>query len=74
LDIELYDFAKEILIPEYLRQSRARTDAKLFDELDRLPAAGKVRSYLDAGYRKGYVEVATGLIRKRNGMPMKGSY
>jgi hypothetical protein len=76
LDIELYDFAKNELVPKYAHEAAGydHADSESPPLTDGLPAKAKMYSYLDAGFRKIYLEPVTGLIRRYNGKPMKGSY
>lgn len=75
-DIELYDYVRNTLLPE----NRAwygdslQSDLAAFRSRARLNASMNMKTMIDYGVRKIYVEPVSGLVRRINGRPAKGSY
>ena len=75
LDIALYDFVVNELIPEQRKRYGRSFDADLnnFKQLNE-DGPKMMKRYLDYILRKFYIEPVTGLIRMLHGKPYKGSY
>lgn len=74
-DIELYTYCKNVLIPEQTRILLGSTDSNTpLRPLDRINLPDKVKPYIDFVFRKLYMELATGALRKLAGLPPYGSY
>ncbi|WP_320041118.1 sulfotransferase family 2 domain-containing protein [uncultured Desulfobacter sp.] len=76
LDIKLYNYVLNQLIPErnnQYGQTVLKTDLERFRR-DNVHTKTHVKNYADYIIRKVYYEPITGLIRKKSGMPAKGSY
>ncbi len=74
-DIKLYRYVRDELFPE----EKALLEGTLEHELKRFRQQCKTFTwpaarYLDYIYRKLYIDIITGLIRIKNGLPYKGSY
>ena len=76
LDLELYDFVKECLLPKYRSEYGPKliTDVAEFSESNKSFSDPSVKLYFDYMARKLYYEPITGLIRKTNALPYRGSY
>lgn len=76
LDRELYDWVRNELIPEYIKQHGAgfAEDLKEFKGLLNDPDTQPTKAIPSLIMRRAYVRPVTGLIRRWNGMPYSGSY
>jgi len=76
LDIQLYNYAKDTLFPEYIREYGAAylKDVELFKSENSNLGISMYKRYVDYGLRKIYIEPITSLIRLGHGMEAKGSY
>jgi len=76
LDLQLYDFVKENLLPRYRTEYGPDliTDVREFSESHARFEGLSLKLYLDFVVRKLYYQPVTGLIRKFNGLPYRGSY
>ncbi len=76
LDIELYQYAKEILYPEYIKDygSEFQNDVDTFKSVNEKANLTMYKRYTDYMLRKVYIEPVTNLIRISHGMQAKGSY
>lgn len=75
VDIELYKYVNEVILPRQ-RQDYGlglKKDLTLFKQKLETFQWGPKR-YLDYIFRKCYLDFGTGLIRKMNGLPYRGSY
>lgn len=74
-DIKLYDYVTNTILPKYSRQYEINSDtAQQEIESYNKENPSMNRRYIDYIFRKIYCEPVTGLIRKSNGLPYKGSY
>lgn len=73
-DILLYDYCKNVLIPDQTRRIFGDGSEILGPVNSGSTFLSEVKSYSDYLLRKFYLEPATGLIRKSAGLPSKGSY
>lgn len=77
LDIELYEYVKTVLLPraKVIYGPNFDDDLNLFKNSNNRYSL-KNRIFLDLDYmvRKCYYELIFGIIRKKNGLPPKGSY
>lgn len=76
LDLQLYDFVNETLLPQYRSEygTGLRQDARKFAEWNTTFEDQSFKLYLDYAVRKLYCEPITGVLRKLNGLPYRGSY
>jgi hypothetical protein len=76
LDIQLYQFVREELFPQYIEEYGAAfdSDVQVFQQHNLQFEPPMARRYVDYLVRKLYVEPVTGLVRKINGKPYEGSY
>ncbi|NWH03701.1 sulfotransferase family 2 domain-containing protein [Desulfobacter latus] len=75
LDIDLYEYAANSIIPR-LNQKYGMEQPDNLEKFVKMNQSSRtsLKSYLDYMVRKIYYEHLTGSIRKKNGLPAKGSY
>ena len=74
IDLQLYEFVKENFYQEKQNYSSV-LKKELLDFRDKLSSyKWPISIYLDFIYRKLYIDIVTGIIRKKRGLPYKGSY
>lgn len=76
LDLQLYDFVKDTVLPQYRCEygSGLQTDVREFSQSNATFERRSLRLYLDYVVRKLYYQPGIGLIRKCSGLPYRGSY
>ncbi len=75
-DIELYNYAKDILAKKYIHEygNSFDHDVTQFKSINKVTTIPMRKRYIDYLLRKIYLEPITNLIRKKNGLEASGSY